>query len=350
MDFSFSDDQRLFQQTVREFLLGEVTPEHIRAQWQTTNGRSDALWRQLAELGLTAVTVPEAHGGLGMNEADFVLLAEQCGYVALPEPLLDTMLVGVPLLRDCAAQALADEWLPRVASGAARLAVGLECNPLLADAHVADLLLLQHGDDLHALTRADVNLVRNESIDPSRRLFRVDWQPDASTQIAAGETGRALLAAALNRAALGAAAECLGLTQRMLDLAVAYTRDRQQFGQAIGAFQAVQHLLANVAVKLEYAKAPVYRAAQALAVGDGRAASCVSHAKLAASEAALLAARNAIQVHGAMGYTWEVDLHIFAKRAWVLNNAHGDRAFHKMRVADYVFADDAVIGAGATFA
>ena len=349
MDFRFSDDQKLFQQTVREFLVAEITPERIRASWQTDTGRSDALWAQLAELGLTGITVPEAHGGLGMNELDFVLLAEEIGYVALPEPLIDTVLVGVPCLRDCGNEQLAAEWLPKIAAGEAKLAIGLDCNPLVADAHVAGLLLLAHGDELHAVPRADVTLTANECLDPSRRLFRVDWTPSAVTRLAGGAAGRALIDAALNRAALGAAAQCLGLAQRMIEISVAYTRDRQQFGQAIGTFQAVQHLMANVAVKLEYARAPVHRAAYDIAHGNPRASVSVSHAKIAATEAALLGARNSIQVHGAMGYTWEVDLHIFAKRAWTLDSAWGDRAFHKQRVADFVLADDAAIGAGATF-
>ena len=349
MDFRFSEDQRLFQRTVREFLVAEVTTERIRAAWETPTGRSDELWAQLVGLGLTGITVAEEHGGLGMNELDFVLLAEEMGYVALPEPLIDTVLVGAPLLARCADAGVAAEWLPRVAAGEAKLAIGLECHPLVADAHVADLLLLQHGEEMHAVRRADVTPVANESLDPSRRLFRVDWTPSAQSCIAAGAAGRALIDAALNRGALGAAAQCLGLAQRMIDISVAYTRDRKQFGQAIGTFQAVQHLMANVAVKLEYAKATVHRAAYDVANDTARVAVSVSHARIATSEAALLAARNGIQVHGAMGYTWEVDLHIFAKRAWTLDNAWGDRALHKLRVADFVLAEGAAIGAGNTF-
>lgn len=349
MDFRFSEDQRLFQRTVRDFLVAEVTPERIRAGWDTPTGRSDELWAQLAELGLTGITIAEEYGGLGMSELDFVLMAEEMGYVALPEPLIDTVLVGAPLLARCGNAALAAEWLPRVAAGEAKLAVGLDCHPLVADAHVADLLLLAHGDEMHAVPRAGVTLTANECLDPSRRLFRVDWTPSADTCIASGNAGRALLDAALNRGALGAAAQCLGLAQRMIDISVAYTRDRKQFGQAIGTFQAVQHLMANVAVKLEYAKAPAHRAAHDVARDSPRAAVSVSHAKIAATEAALLGARNGIQVHGAMGYTWEVDLHIFAKRAWTLDNAWGDRALHKLRVADFVLADGAAIGAATTF-
>jgi alkylation response protein AidB-like acyl-CoA dehydrogenase len=135
----------------------------------------------------------------------------------------------------------------------------------------------------------------------------------------------------------------------MVDMSVSYTADRQQFGKPVGSFQAVKHHMANVAVKLEYARAPVHRAAYALANGDACAPRAVSHAKLAACEAANLAAKNAIQVHGAMGYTWEVDLHIFMKKAWALANTWGDAGYHKRRVADYIFSDTAQLGAIGTF-
>ena len=108
--------------------------------------------------------------------------------------------------------------------------------------------------------------------------------------------------------------------------------------------------MANIAYKLEYAKTPVYRAAYALANGLKTASHNVSHAKVVACEVADFAAKNSIQVHGAMGYTWEVDLHIFMKRAWALNNNYGTAGFHKQRVAEFVFSDNAQLGAGNTFA
>jgi alkylation response protein AidB-like acyl-CoA dehydrogenase len=349
MDFRLTEDQRLLAEGAREFLHAEVTPGRIRASWDTATGRDDGLWRQLTELGLTAVLVPEEHGGLGLGDVDFVSIAEACGQVALPEPLLDTALLGATLLRDAGNATLAAEWLPRIAAGEARVAVGHPVNPLVADAGVADLLLLARDDAIHALPRSAVTLTANPSLDPSRRLFRVDFDPAAGAVLARGARAHALLAATLNRGALASAAQCMGLTQRLLELSVAYTAERKQFGQALGSFQAVQHLLANVAVKHEYAKAPLQRAAYEISRGSARAGIAVSHAKIAACEAALLAARNGIQVHGAMGYTWEVDVHLFAKRAWVLDAAWGDRAFHKQRVADFIFADGAPICAGETF-
>jgi len=347
MDFTFTEDQLLFQESVRDFLVNEVTPERIRALWETETGRDDDLWRQLAELGLTGLTVPEEHGGLGMNELDFVLLAQECGYVALPEPLVHTAMIAVPLLCEIGGE-LAAQWLPKVAAGEARVVVGLEQNLLVEDAHVADLLLLQQGDTLVAATPNQVRLRRNESVDPSRRLFAVEHIAGTDTlatgAAAASHTGRAL-----DRGALACAAQALGLAQRMIDLSVQYTSERQQFGRPVGSFQAVKHHMANVAVRLEYARAPTHRAAYAVAAGQAIASHAVSQAKLAACEAANLAAKNSHQVHGAMGYTWEVDLHIFMKKAWALANSWGDAGFHKSRVGETIFAKDAALGAGATF-
>jgi len=348
MDFTFTEDQLLFQDSVRDFLVNEVTPERIRAGWETDSGRDSELWGQLAELGLTGMTVPEEHGGLGMSELDFVLLAQECGYVALPEPLVHTVLVAVPMLQEIGGE-LAARWLPKIAAGEVRVVVGLEQNLLVEDAHVADLLLLQQGDSLLGATQEQVTLRHNQSVDPSRKLYAVEVAADA-TVIARGVQAEQLLAGALNRGALACAAQALGLAQRMIDISVQYTSERQQFGKPIGSFQAVKHHMANVAVALEYAKAPTHRAAYAIANGQEVAAHAVSHAKLVACEAANLAAKNSVQVHGAMGYTWEVDLHIFMKKAWAIANTWGDAGFHKSRVGERIFAEGAALGAGATFA
>ncbi|MAT91715.1 MAG: acyl-CoA dehydrogenase [Halioglobus sp.] len=347
MDFTFTEDQLLFQESVRDFLRNEVTPERIRASWESDSGREDALWAQLAELGLTGMTVPESSGGLGMSALDFVLLAQECGYVALPEPLVHTALVAVPALCDIGGE-LAEQWLPRVAAGEAKVVVGLEQNMLVEDAHVADLLLLQRGAALLAATPDQVSLRHNESVDPSRKLYAVDIDA-AAAPVVEGEQAQRIVARALDHGALGSAAQALGLAQRMVDMSVQYTAERQQFGVPIGSFQAVKHHMANIAVRLEYARAPVHRAAYAIAHERANAALAVSHAKLAACEAANLAAKNCIQVHGAMGYTWEVDLHIFMKKAWALANTWGDAGYHKARVGERIFADGAVLGAGATF-
>ena len=149
MNFTFSEDQLLFRESVRGFLVNEVTPQRIRASWETESGRDISLWNQIAEMGLAGITVPEEYGGLGMNELDFVLLAQECGYVALPEPLVHTALVAVPMLVELGGE-LAAQWLPKIAAGEAKVAVGLAQNIFVEDAHTADLLLIQKGNDLFA--------------------------------------------------------------------------------------------------------------------------------------------------------------------------------------------------------
>ncbi|MGI9288573.1 MAG: acyl-CoA dehydrogenase family protein [Pseudomonadales bacterium] len=350
MDFTFSEDQLLFRDSVRDFLANEVTPERIRQRWETETGRSPDIWSALAELGLTGMLVPEEADGLGMNAVDFVLLAEECGRAALPEALVDHVLVATPLLESCDNEALKTQWLPKLANGEAQAAVGHSTNPCLADAHTADLLVLSQGGDLHALPKAAANLTAQESVDPCRKLFTVEWQPTEDTLIARGKNAEKLMATTFNHGALAAAAQMLGLAQRMIEMAVAYTSERQQFGKPVGSFQAVKHHMANVAVATEFAKAPVYRAAYSVAHDLPAVDQHVSHAKIAAGEAAVLAAKNCIQVHGAMGYTWEVDLHIWMKRAWVLDKAWGTRGVHKSRIANAIFTGDAALGAGHTFA
>ncbi|TXS91315.1 acyl-CoA dehydrogenase [Parahaliea maris] len=347
MNFTFSEDQLLFRDSVRDFLVNEVTPERVRGIWESENGRDDGLWQQLAEMGLTGITVPEEHGGLGMNELDFVLLAQECGYVALPEPLVNTALVAVPVISQLGGEA-AGKWLPQIAAGETRVAVGCSENGLAEDAAQAGLLLWAEPEAVYLLEPDQFSARFNESIDPSRRLYAIDINAGVAP-MATGEQAAVLYQAVLDRGALGAAAQALGLAQRMIDISVQYTSERQQFGKVIGSFQAVKHHMANVAVRLEYAKAPVTRAAYALANAEPGAGKAVSHAKLVACEAANLAAKNSIQVHGAMGYTWEVDLHIFMKKAWAMAGTFGDTGFHKQRVADHIFADGVALGAGSTF-
>ena len=348
MRFGFDADQLLLQETLRDFLTSECPAPRVRALWDTETGRSPELWKALADLGVTGLLVPEAHEGMGMDEGVLVLLHEEAGRAALAEPLVATG-IAVPLLVGFGSRDLCERWLKPIAVGKAIVAVGHPVNPFVSDAHVAALLLLPHEDEIHALAPADVELVRQPVNDPARRVFSVKWTPTAATRIARGGQARELLAAALDRGALACAAQLLGATDRLLELAVAYAQQRVQFGQPIGAFQAVKHHLANVKVALEYARPVVYRAAHSVARQDGARAAHVSHAKIAAGEAAALAAKTALQVHGAIGYTWEQDLHVWMRRAWSLDLDWGSSSFHRARVAEFVLAPGAEIGPGTTF-
>jgi alkylation response protein AidB-like acyl-CoA dehydrogenase len=335
MDFGFSEDQLLLQTTVRDFLQAECPPDWVRAGWETETGRDPAFWKKLAEIGIPGLLVPEVHGGLGMDDVDLVLLMEEAGRVGLAEPLIPTV-QGVGLLRELGNDALASAWLPKVADGAAILTVGLPGTPFVPDAHVADLLFLFDGNTLHALPRDAVTATAVKSGDGSQRLFEVSFSPSDASAVADGDRAQALLDAALDRGAVCCAAQALGVADQLIGMAVDYATQREQFGVAIGTFQAVKHMLAEVKVALEYARSHVYRAAYSVAQAAPSRAVDASMAKLAACEAAGEVSKVSLQVHGAIGYTYEQDVHVWMKRAWSLDRSCGDSVFHGGRLCDAV--------------
>lgn len=333
MDFSFSEDQTLLQQTVRDFLEGECTVDHVRSMWETDTGRSKEFWGKLAEIGLPGLLVSEDHGGLGMNEVDMVLVLEETGRAGTAEPVIHTACVGAQLLQEAGNDALAREWLPQIAEGSAIVAVQHDQSPFVSDAHVADLLILNSGDAVHAVPRADVTLTEQKNNDPAKRISSVEWTPGSGTLLADGEAGRALQAAAFDRGALAAAAQLLGVAQQLSAMTVLYATQRKQFGVPIGSFQAVKHMMAEEKVQTEYGRSHVYRAADSVANATASRAVDVSMAKLALSENATSLAKTCLQVHGALGYTWEQDLHLWMRRAWSLESAWGSASFHRARVS-----------------
>lgn len=353
MDFTFSEDQEAFRHSMSRFLMTEAAPEMLREIWETDGGRSPALRAKIAEQGLTALSVPEADGGMGLGDIDWALMTQEIGYYAIPDSLADTAYVAAGMLAALPeGHALRSTWLPKIADGSARIAVGHPVNPWVADAQLADLLLLAQptpqGLALHAVPREQVELESLASIDASRRLTRVTWTPSAATEVLAGAAGQIVWDDALDRANLNIAGQLIGLAQCMLDRSVDYVTQRKQFGKVIGSFQAVKHHLADVVTLIEFAKPVLYRAVMAMAEGSAQRATLVSHAKLACAEAAWIAGRKGIQTHGAMGYTWEVDLQMYMKRAWVLDSAWGDRAFHKARIGAALLQDDFPMGPAGT--
>ncbi|MAD44140.1 MAG: acyl-CoA dehydrogenase, partial [Oceanospirillaceae bacterium] len=322
MDFTFTEDELAFREAISRFLMTEAAPEALREIWETDSGRSPDLRNKIAEQGLTALSIPERAGGLEMGDVAWSLMTQELGYYAIPDSMADTAYVAAGLIASLP-DSISDRdgWLAQICDGSLRVAVGHPVNPLVADAHMADLLLLAHGDEVHAVPRSLVDVEHNPSIDSSRRLMKVTWEQSSATLVASGEVGKAIWQQTLDRGALSASGQLLGLAQRMLDLSVDYTAQRKQFGKLLGSFQAVKHHLADVAGKIEFAKPVLYRAAASLQQqaaaslqsGDADASMHVSQARLVCGEAALLAARHGIQVHGAMGYTWEVDLQMFMK-------------------------------------
>lgn len=310
MDFRFSDDQLTLTESVRDYLAGTHGPEVLRRLDEQGN-RDPAIWQGLVEMGLTGLLVPEEHGGLGLGLVEAALIAAECGRASLAEPLVDTAFVAVPWL--VRKGELGD--LAAIAAGERQVPLPHVLNPWVADGT---------GQPL-------------QSVDPLRNLAMFP---------AAGSSDPYLL----DLAALMSAAQLVGLADAMLHQAVEYAKIRTQFGQPVGAFQALKHQLASCAVAIEFAKPAVWRAAQALQDGGESASAHVSHAKVAAGDAALLTAETAIQVHGAMGYTYEVDLHFWMKRSWALNGAWGDRAWHLKRIDQAVIGGALPIGPEHTFA
>ncbi|SDL90519.1 Acyl-CoA dehydrogenase [Oryzisolibacter propanilivorax] len=355
MDFTFSEDQIAFRDSISRFLMTEAAPEHLRDIWETQSGHAPELWARLAEQGLLGLSVPEAEGGMGMNDIDWALLLQETGYYALPDCVTDTAYVAVGMLAALPPEhPVRVRWLPRIAAGKCCVAVGHPLNLHVLGAATADLLLLPHrteaGLELHAVLPADCRITPLRSLDSSRRLCQVQWTPGAATLILDGASGAAVWRQAGLRGALAASAQLVGLAQRMLDLSVDYAAQRKQFDRAIGSFQAVQHHLADIVTRVEFAKPVLYRAFYALQHGEPEAALRVSHAKLQCGEAGWFAARNGLQVHGAMGYTWEVDLQMFMKRAWALDAAWGDRAHHSGNLATGLLeGEHPPIGPGHTF-
>ena len=342
MDFGFSEDQTLLQQTVRDFLEKECTPDAIRALWDRETGRSSELWAQLSEIGLPALMVPETYGGLGLDERDAVLALEETGRFALAEPIVTTAIVAAPLLcrlTDTEQAAFAASWLERIAGGEARVAVALADQPLVSDAHVADLLLLSKGDQLYAASPDQVRLTPQPANDQSQRLFSVDWDAEKTLCLASGDDGLSLQAEMLDRGAFGCAAQLLGVTDRLIEMGALYASQRKQFGVPVGSFQAVKHRLANAKVDLEYGRSIVHRSAHSVFTDSPSRSVDVSSAKGFIGEAARFAAGESLQVHGAIGYTYEQDLHIWMKRAWSLDLAFGSGAWHRARVGDALMDD-----------
>jgi alkylation response protein AidB-like acyl-CoA dehydrogenase len=345
MHFAFTDQQIEFRDAVRQVLAKECTPDDLRSAYAAPAART-ARWTTLAELGVIGLSTPPTRGGLGLGLVDLVPLLEEMGRVALPEPVLETTALAAPLLAGLeggteGGSASVARWLRAIAEGTTAAAVGRvgPDGPPLAGADGADLyLLVTSGDqpEIHAVGSEAVTVTPVGSLDPTRRLGTVGWDPDPGTVVASGGTAAQFIRQMSDRAAVATAAELLGLTERMITMAADYAKERHQFGKPIGGFQAVKHLLAGAQVKLEFARPVVYGAAWALDAGDPTTSRAASTAKAWASDAATEAARVALQVHGAIGYTWEHDLHLWMKKGWTLASAWGDAAWHRRRVADWL--------------
>ncbi|MEU2236283.1 acyl-CoA dehydrogenase family protein [Streptomyces vietnamensis] len=325
MRFLLDDEQREFARSLDSMLTAADTPTAVRAWAAGDTAPGRALWSRLAEAGVFALAVPERHDGLGPLPVELAVAFTELGRHAVPGPAVETVAAAAFLdrLDDAAAAA----WLPQIASGKAVVSLCLPAagSPYALDPDAADAVLVVEGDTVRlAETAGPVQ----PSADPARRLAR----PLGGTALAQGPAVAAAAAHAAEVAALATAAQSLGLGRALLDRTVEYVKQRTQFGVAIGSFQAVKHRLADTLIALEFAQPLLHSAALALAEGADHASAEVAAAKVTAGEAAYAAARTALQLHGAVGYTEELDLALWIRKARPLRDAWGTPAACRARV------------------
>ena len=368
MNFGFTEEQELLRAEVRKFLDQNCPLDEVRKLAETPEGFSRSLWQRAAELGWVGLAMPEAHGGMGLGWVDLVVVLEETGRSLFPSPLVSTVLAAEALAL-AGDEAQRGRWLPRLAAGESlgtlafqeaggRLDAGgsalaaraegsgfrLDGEKLLVmDAPAADLYVVafRSGEgpeeiSLALVTRAAPGLAiePHQCVDTTRRMGRLRFEgvrvAEADLLGGAGGGGPTL-ARLLDCGALAVTAEMVGAAEAALQLTVDYARQRTQFGEPIGRFQGVKHPLAEMYVELESFRSLCYYAAWQLDHAPAEAPLSVSRAKALASDAFARIGLDAIQLHGAIGYTWEYDAQLFLKRARWARPAFGDADHHYER-------------------
>ena len=358
MDFSFSADQQLLRNSARAFLDEHSKPAHVRALWDDPRGESDALWKEMAQLGWLGLALPEDVGGSALGLVETAILQEELGRAACPSPYLPTVLAAMAIDR-FGGPAQKSRWLPAIAGGRARASVALMERALdwrpdaietraeerggkvlltgvkqfVPWAAVADVMLVpaRAGAALAVYvvetSAPGVSVTPLTGMDAGTRLAQVALE-GAAVAAEARLPGEAFSFLML-RGAVGAAAEMLGASRRCLDMAVEYAKMREQFGQPIGSFQAIRHKCAEMLLEAENSHSATYYAAWALDSAAEDAELAASVAKSYVNDASRKVCGEAIQVHGGIGFTWEYDLHLYFKRAKALEPQYGDAEHHR---------------------
>ena len=330
MDFGLSDEQRLLQDTIRKLLGAEFPTARAREISKTPSAHDPTLWKSLAESGALGALIPEQHGGAGLSFLDAMLVAEEIGRAAGPGAYAATAVMGAVAVAASGHEALAEEILPEIAAGTTRIGVGLAeatgardgagvrldhgrlegASLFVLDAVDADRLLIHTAAGL-ALVRAKspgIEVVPLASVDGTRRFAEV--RLSGVEPAALVEALPRVLAA--GRIAL--AFDSLGASERALELALEYASQRKQFGRVIGSFQAVKHMLAEIAAALEPARSLAWYAAHAFDAEPREAARMAALCKAHLSETASEVLRKATEVHGGIGFTEQYDLHLWFRR------------------------------------
>lgn len=329
MDFDFSDEQREIKSTAHEFLGARFKPEHVRELAESDSPYSDEDWKAISELGWPGIAIAEEHGGEGLGTVELIILLEELGYYCAPTPLISNAYAGA-VIQAAGSDEQKAEWLPGIASGEARGAAELACDPdpILGAAGGASILVMASGNGAKLVKPEDAELERIDMIDTTRAYYRVKAEggEDMPGDIAhAGSVGQ-----------VAVAAELVGVAQRALDMSVEYAKERQQFGRPIGAYQAVSHRLAEMLWAVEEARSLTYSAAWAADSDPDLLPIAASMAKARASDAAASVTHDAIQTLGGIGFTWEHDVHFLLKRARTMGQMMGSARSHRDNVATLV--------------
>ena len=364
MDFAFSADQQLLKNSARAFLDEHCKAAFVRSLMDDPRGESETMWKEMAQLGWLGLALPESAGGTGLGMVETAILLEELGRAACPSPYWPTVLAALAI-EAVGTPEQKQRWLPSIANGGARASVAFMESELdweLAStttraeakgagitlsgekrfvpwATVADLLVAPaRGAGGPALYLVDprtsgVSITPLTGVDLGTRWATVTLDGASATPLGRPADADAVYRSLLCRAAVGAAAEMLGASRRCLDMAVAYAKVREQFGQPIGAFQAIRHKCADMLVEVENAHSATYYAAWALDAGAEDAALASSVAKAYVGDASRKVCGDAIQVHGGIGFTWEYDLHLYFKRAKALETMYGDADAHRALIA-----------------
>jgi alkylation response protein AidB-like acyl-CoA dehydrogenase len=327
MNFDYTDDQQAIKSTARDFLSARFKPEKLR-QLAEAGEYDDGIWSEMCELGWPGIFIGEEHGGQELGVLELAILCEELGYALAPSPFLSSAAAGL-VIQHAGSDEQKSARLPGIASGESRGTVAYLKDgvaELVADADSADFIVAVEGASASIVDASSAEIEPVDTIDSTRRFSRVRAQGGEELPGDAGPT--------IGPIAVAIAAELVGVSQRAMEMAVEYAKDRQQFGRPIGAYQAVSHRCAQMLLEVESARSAVLYAGWAADHEPETLPLASAMAKAYASDTGWRVTASSLQVHGGIGFTWEHDLHFFLKRAKADGHLFGTASEHRERVAE----------------